>query len=191
VIGFAGRLLHDKGIHVLVTAHQLLRAKGRDYTLAIAGVPDPANPSCVTPRLLEDWRRLDGVTLLGHVDKVDRFWPRVHVAVLPSRREGLPKSLLEAAACGRPMVAADVPGCREVVIPDRTGLLVPPDDPEALADAIDALGRSRDLRARYGREARKLAETRFGAQLIAEQTASLYASLLSRHSSRRPGQHVV
>jgi glycosyltransferase involved in cell wall biosynthesis len=97
--------------------------------------------------------------------------------VLPSRREGLPKSLLEAAACGRPMVASDVPGCREVAIPGETGLLVPPDDAQALADAIEKLLASPELRHPMGRTARHLAETRFSAAAIGRATVDLYRQL--------------
>ena len=82
------------------------------------------------------------MTWLGHVDDMRALWARAHIAVLPSRREGLPKSLLEAAACGRPMIATDVPGCREIVIPGETGLLVPYDDAAALARAIETLATS-------------------------------------------------
>jgi len=94
--------------------------------------------------------------------------------VLPSRREGLPKSLLEAAACGRPMVATDVPGCREIALPGETGILVPYDDDMALADAIATLAASPALRAQYGAAARKLAVERFSAEAIGRQTVDLY-----------------
>ena len=93
--------------------------------------------------------------MLGHVSDVASLWARAHIAVLPSRREGLPRSLLEAAACGRAMIATDVPGCREVVRPD-TGLLVPLDDPAALAEAIAKLAQSPDLRRQLGAGARAL-----------------------------------
>src|SRR5262249_59385547 len=99
------------------------------------------------------WSHEAGITLLGYVDDIATVWTRAHIAVLPSRREGLPKSLIEAAACGRPMVATDVPGCRDVVRPD-TGLLVPTGDPAALPQSIATLAASPDLRARYGPAAR-------------------------------------
>jgi glycosyltransferase involved in cell wall biosynthesis len=98
--------------------------------------------------------------------------------VLPSRREGLPKSLLEAAACGRPMVATDVPGCREVARADKTGLLVPADDAPALAAAIEVLARDVELRGRYGRAARTLAEERFSAAAIGRAVTELYLRLV-------------
>ncbi|HUI96068.1 MAG TPA: glycosyltransferase family 4 protein [Xanthobacteraceae bacterium] len=177
-LGFVGRLLDDKGIRTLVAAHRLLRAHGADIALLIAGTPDPANPASVTQAEAEAWGREPGITWLGHVDDIATVWTRAHIAVLPSRREGLPKSLLEAAACGRPMVATDVPGCREVAIANETGMLVPTDDPEALAAAIATLADAPDLRARFGRAARRLAEERFAADAIGRAVMELYLRLV-------------
>ena len=178
-LGFVGRLLDDKGIRVLVAAHRLMRAKGLPIDLLIAGTPDPANPASVPQAEAEAWGREAGVTWLGHVDDIATVWARAHIAVLPSRREGLPKSLLEAAACGRPMVATDVPGCREIAIPWQTGLLVPPDGPGALATAIEMLAETADMRTRFGRAARRLAEERFASDAIGRATVELYARLLT------------
>jgi glycosyltransferase involved in cell wall biosynthesis len=176
VVGFVGRLLGHKGIRTLIAAHRVLRDKGLAIELLIAGTPDPANPASVTPDEVATWTREAGIKLLGHVGDIPGFWARAHIAVLPSRREGLPKSLIEAAACGRPMVATDVPGCREVVRPD-TGFLVPPGDPTALAQAIAALAQSPDLRARFGATARALAIERFSADAIGQATVDLYRRL--------------
>jgi glycosyltransferase involved in cell wall biosynthesis len=173
-IGFVGRLLDDKGIRVLVAAHRLLREKGLDVALLIAGTPDPANPASVSPAEAEAWGHEPGITWLGHVQDIATVWARAHIAVLPSRREGLPKSLLEAAACGRPMVATDVPGCREVAIADETGLLVPPDDAPALAAAIETLAQSPELRVRFSSAARRLAEVRFAEAAIGRAVVELY-----------------
>jgi glycosyltransferase involved in cell wall biosynthesis len=177
-IAFVGRLLADKGIHTLIDAHRLLRQRGSNIELLIAGTPDPANPTSVSESDAEGWNREPGITWLGHVEDISALWARAHVAVLPSRREGLPKSLLEAAACGRPMIATDVPGCREIVVPGATGLLVPYDDAPALAGAIETLAASRELRARYGAAARRLAVERFSADAIGLQTVDLYRSLV-------------
>jgi glycosyltransferase involved in cell wall biosynthesis len=178
-LGFVGRLLDDKGIRTLVAAHGLLRAKGLLIDLLIAGTPDPANPASVPQAEAEAWGRQPGITWLGHVADISTVWARAQIAVLPSRREGLPKSLLEAAACGRPMVATDVPGCREIAIAGETGLLVPPDDAQALAAAIETLARSPELRARFGRAARRLAEERFAADAIGRAVVELYLRLVA------------
>jgi len=177
-LGFVGRLLDDKGIRVLVAAHRQLRARNVPVDLLIAGTPDPANPASVSQAEAAAWGREPGIVWLGHVDDIATVWARAHVAVLPSRREGLPKSLLEAAACGRPMVATDVPGCREIAIAGETGLLAPPDDPDALAAAIETLMRAPDLRARFGGAARKLAEERFAAAAIGRAVTALYLRLV-------------
>jgi glycosyltransferase involved in cell wall biosynthesis len=178
-LGFVGRLLDDKGIRVLVAAHRLLRAKGLAIDLLIAGTPDPANPASVPQAEAEAWGREAGVTWLGHVNDIATVWARAHIAVLPSRREGLPKSLLEAAACGRPMVATDVPGCREIAIPWQTGLLVPPDAPGALATAIEMLAETPDMRTRFGRAARRIAEERFASDAIGRAVVELYRRVLA------------
>jgi glycosyltransferase involved in cell wall biosynthesis len=156
-----------------------LRRKGIAVELLIAGTPDPANPASVSQAEAAAWSHEPGVTWLGHVDDIATVWARAHMAVLPSRREGLPKSLLEAAACGRPMVATDVPGCREVAIPNETGLLVPPDDADALAAAVEQLAHSPELRARFGRAARRLAEERFAADAIGRAVLGLYLRLVA------------
>ena len=115
---------------------------------------------------------------MGHVDDVREVWAQSHVAVLPSRREGLPKSLLEAAA-GRPLIATDVPGCREIVRPDVTGLLVAPDDPAALADAIERLMKDRVLRLRLGAAARQTVVAEFSSASVGAQIVKLYAQMLA------------
>jgi glycosyltransferase involved in cell wall biosynthesis len=181
-LGFVGRLLDDKGIRVLVAAHRQLRAKGLDVALLIAGTPDPANPASVPQVEAEAWGREPGITWLGHVNDIATVWARAHIAVLPSRREGLPKSLLEAAACGRPMIATDAPGCREVALAEKTGLLVPVDDAAALAAAIEVLANDAELRDRYGRAARALAEERFSEGAIGRAVTELYLRLV-----RSPG----
>jgi glycosyltransferase involved in cell wall biosynthesis len=173
-IAFVGRLLADKGIHTLIRAHRLLRQHRTGVELLVAGTPDPANPASLTEQQAAALNREPGIKWLGQVSDIGALWARAHIAVLPSRREGLPKSLLEAAACGRPMVATDVPGCREIVLHGETGLLVPHDDAEALAAAIEKLAASAELRARYGAAARKLAVEKFSAEAVGRQTVELY-----------------
>ena len=178
-VAFVGRLLEDKGIRPLVAAIRLLQDRGTTVNLLIAGDKDPANPSSVKASELEQWIKSPGISWAGHVNDISAVWAKSHIAALPSRREGLPKALLEAAACGRPMVATDVPGCREVVIADETGLLVPLDDVTALADALGRLAASANLRARYGAAARTLAVEKFSAIAIGRKTVQLYDRLLT------------
>jgi glycosyltransferase involved in cell wall biosynthesis len=177
-IAYVGRMLDDKGVRSLVAAFRILRATDLATRLLLAGSPDPANPGSIPQNELAAWGREPGVTWLGHVADIATVWQRAHIAVLPSRREGLPKSLLEAAACGRPLIATDVPGCREVVIAEKTGLLVPVDDPAALAAAMERLARSSQQRIRLGVAARRLVDERFAGDLIGKAIVELYQSLL-------------
>jgi len=177
---FAGRMLADKGVRTLMEAQRILRASGIPCDLLLAGTPDPANPASIPQIEVASWGREPGVTWLGHVADIATVWRRAHIAVLPSRGgEGVPKGLLEAAAFGRPLIATDVPGCREIVLHEKTGLLVPVDDPQALAAAILRLVRSSQQRVRFGVAARRLVDERFAADLIGQATVALYRRLLT------------
>ena len=178
--GFAGRLLSDKGIRALVSAHKMLRDQGHDFRLLIAGKPDPANPASIPIEEVEEWTRRPGITWLGHLDDIVALWTRCHVAVLPSHREGLPVSLLEAAACGRAMVATNAPGCREIVVQNETGRLVPVEDAKALADALLSLALSPELRSRYGRTAREMVVQRLSSKIVGEAIIDVYNRLAPR-----------
>lgn len=183
-LGFAGRLLVDKGIRALVAAHRILRNEGHDYNLVIAGNPDPANPTSVSLNEVEQWAKRPGITWLGHIDDIESLWRTCHIAVLPSHREGLPVSLLEAAACGRPLIATNAPGCREIVHDNQTGLLVPIENPPALAQAIKRLAESQAIRARYGAAARDLVVGNLSARIIGRSIVDLYDGL-TREPLRR------
>jgi glycosyltransferase involved in cell wall biosynthesis len=177
-MAFVGRLLDDKGIRTLVEAHDILAKRGEPVRLLIAGQPDPANPASIPVDEIERWCHRPGLTLLGQVGDIRAVWKAAHIAVLPSRREGLPKSLLEAAACGRAIVATDVPGCREIARPDVNALLVPADNAKALADAIAMLAKDADLRARFGAAGRRMVEDEFSATRVGEAVVALYGRLL-------------
>lgn len=185
-IAFVGRLLHDKGLATLIAAHRLLRERGNPLRLLIAGEADPANPASIPEASLKQWKTLGGVQFLGHVDDIRQVWQQSHIAVLPSRREGLPLSLLEAAACGRPLVATDVPGCREIARPDVSALLVPPDDPPALANALAQLASDAGTRRRLGEGARRLVENEYSSTRIGAEIVALYRRLIEE--GRRSGK---
>jgi glycosyltransferase involved in cell wall biosynthesis len=184
--GFAGRLLTDKGIRALVAAHDIVRSRGLETNLLIAGNPDPANPASVSLQEVNEWTRRPGITWLGHVKDIASLWRRCHFAILPSHREGLPGSLMEAAACGRAMIATDAPGCREIVVDNQTGLLVPIEDPQALAQAIIKLATSPELRARYGKAARELVVSKLSARIIGEKVVRLYRDMTAARSGQTP-----
>ena len=176
---YVGRLLDDKGLRALVAAQALLTARGENIRLLIAGETDPANPASIPDAEIEAWRRQPLVEVLGHVSDVGTVWARAHIAVLPSRREGLPKSLLEAAAYGRAIVATDVTGCREIARAEVNALLVPPDDARAIADAVQKLARDPVLRARFAAAGRALVEAEFSSERIGADIVNLYRTMLS------------
>jgi glycosyltransferase involved in cell wall biosynthesis len=184
---FVGRLLDDKGVRPLVEAQALMTRRGESVRLLIAGDRDPANPASIPAAEIEGWQHRPGVECLGQVSGIEKVWARAHVAVLPSRREGLPKSLLEAAAFGRPIVATDVPGCREIARHDVNAFVVPPDDPVALADAIAVLARDPALRARLGAAGRAMVEAEFSSARIGTDIVALYDSLTKTGPALLPG----
>ena len=116
------------------------------------------------------------------------MWAQAHVAVLPSRREGLPKSLLEAAACGRALIATDVPGCREITRNGINGVLVPPDDAGALANAIESLMNDGALRAQFAGASRKIAVSEYSSERVATEVTNLYSRLLEHAPSSKLGR---
>lgn len=179
-MAFVGRLVASKGIRTLLAAHERLGQRGRDIRLLIAGAPDPANPTSIAPQEIEAWTQRANVKHLGFVADIAALWACAHIAVLPSHREGLPLSLLEAAACGRPLVATDVPGCREIARQDVNALLVPLEDAEALADAIDRLALDPQLRRKFGKASRELVESTFSSERIGRDVVALYRRLLEQ-----------
>jgi glycosyltransferase involved in cell wall biosynthesis len=184
--GYVGRLLDDKGLRTLVDAQVLLAARGAPIRLLIAGEADLANPASIPADEIARWRKQPGIEVLGHVPVMD-VWSQAQIAVLPSRREGLPLSLLEAAACGRPIVATDVPGCRAIAREGVNALLVPRDDAPALAAAIARLAADADMRARFGAASRQMVEREFSSARIGREIVALYDRLLGR---RRPAAEV-
>lgn len=179
-VAVVSRMLVIKGINVAVEAHRLLRRRGVDVVMLLAGNPDPHNPTSFTERELNAWASEPGIEWLGHVDNVSTVWERAHVAVQPSLGgEGLPKSLLEAAACGRPIIGTDVPGCREIARVGENALLVPPNAPEALADAIESLYRDKGLRERFALASRRIVEKELSSKQIGEEAVTLYAEMVA------------
>ena len=178
---FVGRMLRHKGVMTLIEAYRRATGRGVKFRLLLAGDCDPENPGSLAPEQLREFASAYGIVWLGHVADIGEVWRQAHFAVQPSRGgEGLPKSLLEAAACGRSMVATDVPGCREIAIEGETGILVPVDDADALAEAMVRMVEDADMRERFGKAARRLVETDFSAEVIGRQTVSVYDRLLGR-----------
>jgi glycosyltransferase involved in cell wall biosynthesis len=168
----------------LIEAHALLAKRGRPIRLLLAGKPDPANPSSIPLRDIAAWQARPGIRWLGYVADVSAVWAQAHIAVLPSRREGLPLSLVEAASCGRPLVATDVPGCREIARHGVNAFLVPLNDAAALADAIDRLAQDPALRRRFGAAGRHIVVEEFSSRMLKRNLVQLYNSLIAQpHAS--------
>jgi glycosyltransferase involved in cell wall biosynthesis len=183
-VALVSRMLRDKGVLDAVAAVRRLRARGLPVTLQLAGPTDPDNPGSLSHETLSRLAAEPGIVWLGPVADVREVWRRAAIAVLPSTYgEGVPKALLEAAACARPIVASDVPGCREAVRFGETGLLVPPHDIGALAEAIAALAADPALRETMGRAGRDLVERRFADAIIAGETLALYRAALAERAA--------
>ncbi len=172
------RMLRDKGINEYVAAAGLLRSRGVHARFLLAGDTDRGNPSAIAESQLWRWRVEGNVEWLGHVPDMRALYASCHVVCLPSYREGMPRVLLEAAACGRPVVTTDVPGCRDAVIEGETGFLVPPRDAEKLAAALRSLIENPGLRRRMGQQGRHLAETRFANRQVVECTINMMQELI-------------
>ena len=177
-IALIARMLWSKGIDTAVEAARLARSQGVDLGLSLHGAPDPSNRRAIPEATLRDWSR-DGVTWHGPTDDVAGALAQAHVACLPSRGgEGLPRALLEAAASGRAILTTDVPGCRTLVRDGIEGLVVPPDDPQALAAAMLRLSADPALVARMGAAARaRIVEGGFTEAAVTRAVLALYADL--------------
>jgi glycosyltransferase involved in cell wall biosynthesis len=167
-------MLWDKGIEEFVKAAKILKEKKIDATFLLYGTPDPENPTSIPEDRIQSWQDAGIIIWKKHCEDVAKAYADCHIAVLPSYREGLPKSLLEAASCGRPIVTTDVPGCREVVIHGENGLLVEAQNSIALAESLMVLCENKALRERMGEAGRKRVEQFFRDKLIHEETIKLY-----------------
>lgn len=177
VVLMPSRLLIDKGLREFVDAARLLCAAGVEARFVAVGDPDPANPANVPPPELAAWRAEGVVEFPGHRADMAAVLAGAHIVVLPSYREGLPKTLIEAAAAGRAVVTTDTPGCRDAIEPDRTGLLVPLRDAPALAAAIRRLIDDPDRRRAMGAEGRALAERAFDVRHVVAEHLAIYDDL--------------
>ncbi len=170
----ASRLLREKGIQTFVDAAELISKRKERIKFLLAGASDPGNPSAVSADELADWKQQGCVEILGHVENIRELMNDVDLVVLPSHREGVPRGLIEAAAMEVPLIATDVPGCREIVQDGINGFLIPVDDARALAEKITVLLRDRLLCRKFGEAGRKLVVQEFNHQHVFQQTLNLY-----------------
>jgi len=168
------RLLWDKGVSEFVNAAKILKQEGIGAKFKLIGKNDPHNPESIPVNQLEEWQKEGFVEVVGFKEDMVKCLHECSIVCLPSYREGLPKSLLEAASCGRPIVSTDVPGCREIVKDGVNGYLVPPRDSSSLADALKKLIIDKDLRKVMGQKGRELVEKELSAEIVATETKKVW-----------------
>ena len=177
-ICFAARLLRDKGVYEFISAAKIFKKKGITANFYLAGDLDTNNPTGLNPNDLENIKKDGFVKILGFHKDIPSLYANSNIICLPSYREGFPKSLMEAAAARRAVVTTNVPGCRDVIIPNKTGLIVPLKNPKKLADALEWLIKNPKERIKMGIAGRKLAEEEFQIEKFVSEHINIYQNLL-------------
>jgi len=176
-------MLWNKGISMLVEAARELYKRGIKCRIVLVGVPDPENPLSITEETLRDWNSEGIIEWWGYRKDMPRVLSETNIVVLPTTYgEGVPKILIEAASCCRPIVSTDVPGCREIVRHNENGLLVPIRDSSALAGALNILIENPEMRKKMGSRGREIVAAEFSNEIVVKQTIDLYRKLLNRKS---------
>ena len=179
VVTFVGRLIREKGIFEFVeAARRVLSQTQRQIRFLVCGDVDSDNRSAISKETMDEWKSIKGLEFLGHVSDVKSVLENSHLVVLPSYREGTPRALLEAAACGLPIIATDVPGCREVVVDGLNGVLVPAKDSASLAEAIIELTGNWFLMRKFGRAGRARVQELFDERVVIDATLDVYSRML-------------
>jgi glycosyltransferase involved in cell wall biosynthesis len=179
LIVLPARILRHKGVLEFVEAARILQIRNVQARFILVGACDMLNPAGISEEQIKGWQEEINVEWWGFKKDMYQVYMDSHIVCLPSYREGLPKSLLEAAACGRPIVTTDVPGCREVVIHNKNGLLVPVKNGPALADALERLVNAPELRRLMGIAGRKLVVDELSEEIVVDKTLKVYDTLLS------------
>ena len=174
IVLFPSRLLKDKGLMEFVSSAKFLKSKYKNWKFVLAGSLESNNPSKINKKLLNQWIDEDIIEWLGHVENINKIFIQSSIICLPSYREGMPKSLQEAAASERPVVTTDTTGCREVIINNVTGFLIPVKDVSNLSLAIEKLILDKELRKKFGKNGRRLALDKFDIKKIVKQHIPLY-----------------
>ena len=173
--------LRDKGIYEFISAARLLNKRGIKARFCLAGSLDTNNPTSINIKELNKLKEDKDVEIIEYQKDIADLYSKSHIICLPSYREGLPKSLMEAAAASRAVVTTNVPGCREVIIPNKTGILVPVKDSEKLADALQWLIENPQERIAMGKAGRKFAEKEFPMEKIVQNHLDVYEELLNKN----------
>jgi glycosyltransferase involved in cell wall biosynthesis len=178
-----GRMLYDKGVAEFVEAARLLKGQNCRARFILVGDTDNENPASLTEQQILEWEREGVVEWWRWQKDMPAVYSRATIVCLPSYREGVPRTLLEAAASGRAMVATDAPGCREIVIDGVTGMVAPVKDSQILAEKLKLLLDDFDLRREMARAARRLVEAEFSSDRVIKETTAVYASMLDQRGN--------
>ena len=179
IVMLASRMLWDKGVGEFVEAAKILKQEGVEARFVLVGENDSENPASISNSQLNEWNELDTVEWWGDKTGMHKVLAQSSIVCLPSYREGLPKVLLEAASCGRAIIATDVPGCREIVHNGKNGILVPIKNSNSLANAIKELIDNPEKRKSMGTNGRRLVESEFSEDIVVTQTLMAYQELLT------------
>ena len=174
VVTLVARMLVDKGINEFIEASKIINKSGVVAIFNLVGDPDFSNPATLDSAYLDAVSGCHGLYWRGHSNDIAEIYQETDIACLPSYREGLPKSLIEAAACGLPIVTTDAVGCREVVLHKINGFLVPIKSSSELAAAILCLLNDHDLRVKMGNQSRRFALEKFSSKIVIKKTLELY-----------------
>ena len=180
IVMLASRMLWDKGVGEFIEAAKILKQEGVEARFVLVGDSDPENPASIPNAQLSEWHELGIVEWWGERGNMHEMLTQAHIVCLPSYREGLPKVLLEAASCGKPIIATDVPGCREIVHDGENGILVLLKNSIALASAIKELIDNSEKRKSMGINGRRLVESEFSEEIVVSQTLEVYQELLNK-----------
>ena len=177
---FAARMLWDKGVQDILDAEQILRSRIPEFEICFAGILDEDSPGAINESEILDWHKQGRINWLGRSDDMPKLIESAQMSILPTcYGEGIPRFLIESASCGRPIIATDVAGCREIVIDGVNGLLVPPNDPKALADAVYSLIMDLDICRQMGRRGRSLVEAKMSNEIVIKATLETYRLCMS------------
>jgi len=187
ILVLAARMIWDKGIGNFVEAARILKNNGISCRMVLVGSPDLDNPKSILEKTLRSWGSEGIIEWWGHREDMLEVFRQANIAVLPTTYgEGVPRVLIEAASCGRAIVATDVPGCREIVRHGRNGFLVLPGDPRILAGALKILIEDPGLRVKMGAFGREIVEAEFSEEIVVRKTMDIYKKILV--SMNKPAQ---
>ena len=174
-ICYVGRIIEDKGINFLIEGFKLAKKNNNNLCLLLAGEVDNENPTSLHKKELMKTLNSPDIKYMGNVENVRKLLSKAHIGVLLSKREGLPMSLMEAAALGKPIIATDVPGCREIAVDKFNAITVKPGDVQALKEAILKLANNKSLRLQYGKNSRKIVEGDMEDVKVFEKYLEIYS----------------